>query len=97
MESVGLTGKQLRKMLLLEIVMFSSGITVLTGILGSGMFYIIGNMMKARMGYFAFRFPIAEFAACAVLLFTSCVLIVYILYRKYDKGSVAQRLRVYED
>lgn len=64
MESVGLTGKQLRGMLVLEGIFYSGAILVMTGIFGSGVFYLIGKEISKRMGYFVFCYPVLEFAAC---------------------------------
>ena len=97
MESIGLTSRQLRRMLILEGIFFSLVITVLTAVFGSGVFWLVGKYMQERMGYFAVSYPIAEFAVCACLLFVSCSLIVLYLYRKYGEGSIALRLRIYAD
>lgn len=97
MESIGLTSRQLRKMLIWEGIIYSLIITVLTAVFGSMVFWLIGKYMQERMGYFAVSYPIAEFAVCACLLFVSCSLIVLYLYRKYGEGSVALRLRIYAD
>lgn len=97
MESVGLTGKQLRGMLVLEGIFYSGAILVMTGIFGSGVFYLIGKEISKRMGYFVFCYPVLEFAACIGGVFLSCVLIVLVLYRKYGEGGIAGRLRIYAD
>lgn len=97
MESIGLTRKQLKKMLVLEGFFYSSVVILLSGVLGSLVFYMVGNGMKERMGYFAASYPLAEFAVCAAGLFLSCILIVLFLYRKYDEDSIALRLRIYAD
>lgn len=97
MESIGLTSRQLKKMLVLEGFFYSLIIMALTGVFGSWAFWQIGRQMKERMGYFMIGYPVAEFAASSVALFLSCALIVLSLYRKYGEGSVARRLRVYAD
>ncbi len=97
MESIGLTSRQLKKMLVLEGFFYSLIIMTLTGVFGSWAFWQMGRQMKERMGYFMIGYPVAEFAASSVALFLSCALIVLSLYRKYGEGSVAQRLRVYAD
>lgn len=97
MESIGLTKKQLRKMLILEGIFYSLIITVLTGVFGSIAFYQFAKLMEKRMGYFIFSYPIAEYAFCTVGLFLSCILIVLFLYRKYGEDSIALRLRIYAD
>lgn len=95
MESIGLTRGQLRKMLVLEGVFYSLIITVLTGILGGGIFYLTGKVMQEKVEYFVVHYPVAEFAACVAALFLSCIVIVLVMYRKYVNGSVSMRLRMY--
>lgn len=97
MESIGLTRKQLKQLLTMEGIFYSSIVTVLTGVLGGLAFYMVGEGMKERMGYFAVNYPVVEFAACVAGLFLSCILIILFLYRKYDESSIALRLRIYAD
>lgn len=97
MESIGLTRKQLRKMLILEGIFYSLIITVLTGILGGGVLFLTGKAMHQRMEYFVVQYPVVEFAACVIALFLSCIAIVLILYRKYGEESISLRLRIYAD
>lgn len=97
MESIGLTRKQLKKMLILEGVFYSIIITVLTGGLGGGIFFLIGKVMQEKMAYFVVQYPVLEFAACAAALFLSCIAIVLVLYRKYGEESISLRLRIYAD
>lgn len=97
MESIGLTGRQLRIMLILEGVFYSMIITVLIGILGSGVLFVIGKVMHARMGYFTIQYPVVEFAVCVGVLFLSCISIVLVLYRRCRWDSISVRLRMYAD
>ena len=97
MESIGLTRIQLRNMLILEGIFFSLIITVLTGIAGGGIFFLIGKVMREKMAYFVVQYPVVEFAVCAAALFLSCIAIVLILYRRYGEESISLRLRIYAD
>mgnify|MGYP000403237202 CR=1 FL=1 len=97
MESIGLTRKQLRKMLILEGVFYSFIIMVLTGAAGSVILYQIGKFMKMRMSYFVASYPVMEYMICIAGLFLSCILIVLLLYRKCRKDSIARRLRIAVD
>lgn len=96
MEGIGLAGGQLQKMLILEGVFYSLIITVLTGIMGGGVLYLAGKIMREKVEYFVFRYPVAEFAVCVAALFLSCTVIVLVMYRKYGRGSVSMKLRLYE-
>lgn len=97
MESIGLTRKQLKKLLIFEGIFYSLIITVLTVSGGFGSFFLIGKLMKKRMEYFVVGYPIVEFLICIIGLFISCICIVLLLYRKYGKESISLRLRIYAD
>ena len=97
MESIGLTRKQLRKLLILEGIFYSLIITVLTGCMGGVVGLIIRKVMRSRTDYFVVKFPFVELAACIAVLFVLCILIVLGLYRKYEKESISNRLRMYAD
>ncbi len=97
MESVGLTGTQLKKLLILEGMLYSCMIIALSILIGGSILLLGGWYIRTKMEYFVFRYPIVEFAVCAAGLFTSCTLIVLVLYRRYGEGSIAARLRIYAD
>ncbi|MDE6636100.1 MAG: ABC transporter permease [Lachnospiraceae bacterium] len=97
MESIGMTEKQLKKMLLLEGMFYSLIISVLTAVLGTGLLWLSGKFIKEGMEYFVFNYPIAEYAVCVLVLFVSCILIVYLMYHWYGKGSIYFRMRRYSD
>lgn len=97
MESVGMTRKQLRKMLILEGAFYSLILTVLTGILGGGIFFLVGKVMREKVEYYVVNYPVVEFAGCSAALFLSCIVIVLVLYRKCVEESVSMRLRMYAD
>ncbi len=97
MESIGLTRRQLKRMLMLEGMLYSLIISILTGVLGGGVFFLIGKVMKQKMAYFVVQYPVVEFAGCVAILFLSCIAIVLILYRKYGEESISLRLRIYAD
>lgn len=97
MESIGLTRRQLKKMLILEGIFYSLIISILTGVLGGGVFFLIGRLMRQKMEYFVIQYPIVEFAGCVITLFLSCIAIVLFLYWKYGEESISLRLRIYAD
>lgn len=97
MESIGLTRRQLKRMLMLEGMFYSLIISILTGVLGGGVFFLIGKVMKQKMAYFVVQYPVVEFVGCVAVLFLSCIAIVLILYRKYGEESISLRLRIYAD
>ena len=97
LESIGLTRKQLRKMLLWEGIFYSLIITLLTAGPGSIISHLTNILIKKRIAYFTFRQPYVEFLLCILALFTVCILVPLILYRQYKKESLVDRLRIYAD
>ena len=95
MESIGATEKQLKKMLLLEGIFYSLFITIFTAVLGSGILYATGKIMKAKIRYFVFHYPAAEFILSVAALFAACILIPLIVYRQSGKESLSENLRAY--
>ena len=95
MESIGATKKQLKKMLLLEGIFYSLFITVFTAVLGSGILYATGKIIKTKIRYFVFYYPATEFVISVLVLFAACILIPLIVNRQSGKESLSENLRTY--
>lgn len=96
MESLGLTRKQLRKMLLLEGIF--TGLIITLGIVtvGSLLLWAEGVFIKQRLAYFVFRYPVLPLVLCLGLLFFLCIAVPLSMYRKTEKQPVVERLKVTE-
>lgn len=97
MESIGLTRGQLRKMILMEGTYYSLIVSVTTAVLGSGLLLGLSSLMKQRIAYFTFSYPVMEFAICIGLLFLICLAIPAVMFRKVVEDSVIERLRNYNE
>lgn len=84
MESIGMTRKQLRKMLVLEGIFYSCVITGLIMTVGSLCLTGLAYMMKQRIAYFHFSYPFWSLLLCIVVLFVSCIGIPLFMYQKSD-------------
>ena len=93
LESIGLTRRQLKKMLLLEGVFYSMIVTVLLLTIGNGALYVFGAVMDKKIVYFVFRYPMAETAVCIILLFVICTAVPLILLSRTEQESVVERLK----
>lgn len=93
LESIGMTRRQLKRMLLLEGVFYSLIITVLLLTAGTGALYAFGAVMDEKIVYFVFRYPAAETAVCIILLFVICTAVPLILFWKTERESVVERLK----
>lgn len=94
MESIGITRKQLRKMLVTEGIFFSTIVSGLIGSAGSGILILLFQVLKSRLGYAKFYFPYVGMGVVIVMLFIICIMIPLVLYRQIANESVIERLRV---
>ena len=96
LESLGLTRRQLRKMLLLE--GFFTALLVTLGVLtvGSLLLWAEGILIKQRLAYFVFQYPALPLAFCLILLFFLCGALPLSMYRKTEKQPVVERLKAME-
>ena len=97
LQSVGMTGKQLRLMLIGEGICYIGGTALFTltlgSLLGYGLVYAIAN----QMWFFTYHFVIAPVLLVLPVLFILAVLIPSACYRQMNKQSVVERLREAEN
>ncbi len=97
MESVGLTKKQLRQMLIMEGCLYSFAIFLQTIFLGNIVWYVLVKIIKNRINYFKFQYPIAPLIISIALLFIICIVVPLIIERKAHKEFLTDRLKLYTD
>ncbi len=96
LQSVGMTGRQVLKMLVLE----GLGYSVL-GILSSLILATLVNVTALRsitagMDYFTYRFTLTPALLCAIPLLAVTALVPWLCYRRMAKASIVERLRLTE-
>ena len=96
LQSVGMTGKQVQKMLIFE----GLGYAVL-GIVSSLILAALVNVtalqsITAGMDYFTYRFTLTPALLCAIPLLAVTALVPWLCYRKMAKASIVERLRLTE-
>lgn len=96
LESLGLTRRQLRKMLLLEGIFTALLVTVGVLTVGSLLLWAEGILIKQRLAYFVFQYPALLLVLCLGLLFILCGALPLSMYRKTEKQPVVERLKVME-
>lgn len=93
MESVGMSERQVRKMLVWEGIFYTGGVILLTITIGLGITYAIYQSMN-YMGA-AFWFPVVPFLIACALLLIVCITVPLLAYRQLGKsGSLVERIRV---
>ncbi len=96
LESLGLTRRQLRKMLLLEGIFTALLVTLGVLTVGSFLLWAEGILIKQRLAYFVFQYPALPLVLCLSLLFFLCGALPLSMYRKTEKQPVVERLKVME-
>ena len=92
MQSVGMTKKQLCRMLVNE-GLYYAGLTLLFSYLISA--FAVGVVIRAMVegGFTTFRFTLLPLVACTPVLIFFAVLIPYLCFRNLEKHSIVERLR----
>lgn len=95
LQSVGMTGKQLRLMLIGEGICYIGGTALFTLTLGSLLGYVLVYAIANQMWFFTYHFVIAPVLLVLPVLFILAVLIPSVCYRQMNKRSVVERLRLH--
>lgn len=95
MESVGMTGKQIKKMLMLEGMLYAGGAWGITLTAGLAVTYYLYQTMNYRG--VPFSIPLVLTLAAVVCVFAICVSVPLIAYRILErKASLIERIRAFE-
>lgn len=93
LESVGMTKKQIRKMLMYE-GMFYGIITLgLVLTIGNAMIYGTGQLCMSIADYAILHFPIAKMIGILAIIFVMCIVVPAIVFKTISKDTVTERLR----
>lgn len=95
MESIGMTGKQVRQLLIREGLLYVGAALGMTFTLGLGVTYALYQSMNYRG--IPFAVPILPIAAAILLIALLCIAIPLAAYRSIEKnGSLVERIRGFE-
>lgn len=92
LESIGITRKQLRKMLITEGITYSVIVSTLLITLGSGIIILSFKILKSNVKYAKFTFPYIPMVVIIIFLFIICVIVPIVIYKKMETESVIERL-----
>ncbi|WP_338660916.1 ABC transporter permease [Paraclostridium sordellii] len=92
-ESIGMTKKQISKMLNLEGMYYAGITTLLVSSFGVAIIFKISEMAKKIYSYAEFVFPSNKFIFLIILIFIICTVTPNIVYKYFSKDSVTERLR----
>lgn len=91
-QSIGMTKRQLRKMLIFE-GLYYAGITLVISYILS--IFTVGVIVRALTagGYTTFQFTLLPLIICTPVLLIFAVLLPYLCFRNLEKDSIVERLR----
>lgn len=93
LQSIGMTGKQLNTMLIVEGILFAGSAVAVTLVLVILMGPGIGKTLESMFWFFSYRINILPILAVAPFFLLTGVMIPLISYRYVAKRSVVERLR----
>ena len=92
MEKIGMTHKQLKKMLIMESLYYWGILIIILLSVGTLMVLGIGHIIKNTLSYFSFSYPIKEFLIIAIILLTFCVFVPQVFRKEvYREGKTKQK------
>jgi len=94
LESIGMTKKQLRTMLISEGVWYSVITFVLVALVGNGIAIGIYRLVELQLSdWMTFSYPFIPILAIFLIVLTISIVVPFILYRSINKLSIAERIR----
>ncbi len=95
MESIGMTGTQVKKMLITEGLLFAGGSLFLTASAGTAVTYFLYQSMNYRD--IPFKIPLLPMLGATAAILLVCTVIPVVSYGKLEKrGAVVERIRGFE-
>lgn len=93
LQSVGMTGKQLKSMLILEGLFLTLGTLVLTFLLTLATGPMMANVLSAMFWFFTYHFTMLPILCTLPIFALMGVILPLLMYRSVAKHSVVERLR----
>ena len=96
LESIGMTKKQIKKVLLYEGCYYFGISFALVAVLGTGLYTLFYFAFKQLVPYAVFAFPILPLILISVVVLIICLSVPIVTYKSELKNSVVERLRITE-
>ena len=93
MESVGMTKKQVKNMLVYEGMYYGLITIALILTLGNIIVYMVANLASSIADYATFHYPVTLMFVIAAVIMFICTLVPIIVYQMVSKESITERLR----
>lgn len=96
MESIGMTKKQIKKMLIFEGLYYAAIESILTCTVGVAIIYGISILARNVADYAVFSFPGIQLMILMILIFTICLITPELVFKVSSKQSIIERIREIE-
>ncbi len=93
MESIGMTRKQLRNLLLWEGTGYAAISLLLVSTLGTLISYGAYALFSQEADYAIYTFPAVPLAVAFALILASCWIVPFVAFHRVGKNSIVERLR----
>lgn len=97
MESIGMTKKQIKKMLVYEGVYYAGITTALIYTVGIGIIFGVSALTSNIADYAVFSFPTVPLILLTIVIFIICLVTPSVVFKACSKKSVTARIREIED
>lgn len=95
MESVGMTGKQIKRMLIAESSIYCAIVVFFVLTLGSGILKLLYFYMDQKIAYFKFFYPWQVIIVMFMILLLLCIAVPLHWYGRMEKQSLTQRIALF--
>ncbi|WP_324823300.1 ABC transporter permease [Sinanaerobacter sp. ZZT-01] len=93
LQSIGMTGRQLKKMLIWEGLYYAFGAVLVSLVLGIASGPLLSNVLSTMFWFFTYRFTLLPILCIAPIFVILGVVLPLIIYRAVSKNSIVERLR----
>lgn len=97
LESIGMTKKQIKKMLTFEGLYYAGITSALILTVGTGIIYLVGELTQKIVHYAEFKFPGIYLLLLIIMIFVICITIPALVFKVSVKKSVTERIRETEE
>lgn len=93
LQSIGMTSKQLRRMLIAEGILYTGGAGILSVILGVGVSALLADTIAKSLWFFTYRFTLLPLMVTIPILLVIGILLPIPVLKSVEKQSIVERLR----
>ena len=97
LQSIGMTGRQMKRMLVLEGILTSGGALILAAVLNLGVYFGMMPVIEDLFWFFQKNFTMTMILAAVPVLLAAGILIPLLVYKRAEKKSIVERLRESEN